>query len=196
MLGRINSFRADPTAYMGAVVMLGFSAWAGWRWFHTGLLFFLLLLVRDVVAAWFLVTRRPNMAEMSVGRAEWLAYLSCALPLFYFAPTHSHGFAVSLLAGLLPIAGFTLATVALFDLGESFGISPANRGRIGSGIYQKLSHPMYLGYVVAELGLVLLNPVNVVIWCTSIALYYSRALRELAVLDPRVGAESTKRSYF
>ena len=183
MISRVNSFRSDPSGHVGAAVMLGFAVWAGWRWAHTGLLFFLLLLLRDVVAAWFLITRRPDQMRQAFGRADMIAYVSSAMPLFYLAPTTSTGGIVAALAEFLPIVGFSLSTLALLDLGQSFGVSPANRGRVESGVYRVLQHPMYVGYAVAEFGMVILNPINLAIWCASILHYRGRAVMETRVLS-------------
>lgn len=184
VLGRINNFRTDPTGHVGALVMLGFAVWAGWRWMHTGLLFFLLLLLRDVAAVWFLVTRRPSRTRRTSWWPDAIAYLSSSLPLLYMAPTSTHGLAVGLVANLLPVVGFALSTIALLDLGESFGVAPANRGRVTSGIYRFLRHPMYTGYAIAELGLVLLQPWNFGIYVLSVGLYWRRARMESIMQEP------------
>ena len=57
---------------------------------------------------------------------------------------------------------------------SSFGVSPANRGAVRSGLYRYIRHPMYMGYVIAEFGFVLLNPTNLIIWVISVGLYFAR----------------------
>ena len=71
---------------------------------------------------------------------------------------------------------------ATVELGAAIGISPANRGFVRSGIYHYIKHPMYLGYVISELELVFLNPINLGILVISVVLYSLRAFMENKVL--------------
>jgi len=47
------------------------------------------------------------------------------------------------------ITGLTVSALGLVDLGNSFGISPANRGIRTDGLYGLVRHPMYLGYLIS-----------------------------------------------
>ena len=84
---------------------------------------------------------------------------------------------------MLAILGFTISTLAIFDLGSSFGVSPANRGLVTNGLYRYARHPMYTGYVIAEFGFVLLNPINLIIWVISVGFYFARTKIEERVLS-------------
>jgi protein-S-isoprenylcysteine O-methyltransferase Ste14 len=44
------------------------------------------------------------------------------------------------------------------SLGRSFGLAPANRGVVSSGVYRFVRHPIYLGYLITHVGFVLANP--------------------------------------
>ena len=82
------------------------------------------------------------------------------------------------IASILSILGFTLATWALFDLGRSFGIVSGTRKKVTEGLYSIMRHPMYLGYVIAEFGFVLLNVSNIKVFIISVLLYALRAKTE------------------
>lgn len=184
---RVNRPQADPTGWIGAALMIGFAAVAGYRWHTTGLLFFALTMFRDVLAAGLLVTRRPVVGAQIAGArdrgAALLAYISSAIPLFYFGSVGELPTWLRLASETLVIGGYALATLALIELGRSFGVSPANRGWVASGVYRLTSHPMYVGYALAELGLVVLNPWNAGICVVALGLYAVRAALESRVFD-------------
>ena len=58
-----------------------------------------------------------------------------------------------------PAAGLVLVTLAasfslvsLLAMGRLFGIRPAVRGLVTGGPYRLVRHPMYLSYVIADIG--------------------------------------------
>ena len=169
----INNYKADPTGWIGSGIMFLFALIAGYRWHDTGTIFFALLVLRDLAASWFLLTRNINKQNSVPITIEILAYVSSAIPFIYFGSSHSihNG---ELISTVLAIIGFSISTLALFDLGQSFGVSPANRGIVRTGLYRYIKHPMYLGYVISEFGFILLNPFNIIIWSTSAILYFFR----------------------
>ena len=181
LLKGINHYRADPMGWFGSAVMLGFAGYALWRWHLSGFIFFLLLVLRDIVAAWFLLTRNQSVVKSTSRFAEVLAYVSSGWAFLYLS-ADQRAAAASLIASCLSILGFTLSTLALFDLGKSFGVSPANRGLVRTGVYRYLKHPMYVGYVISEVGFIFLNPWNAVLWGFSMLLYVVRARLENQVL--------------
>lgn len=181
LFGRINHYRADPTGWIGSVVMFSFAVFSFYRWQKSGLIFFLLLILRELSASYFLLTRNPSEKNNSNKWASMLAYVSSAWPFFYLSSTTDSPTA-HLIDALLAIIGFLLSTWALFDLGKSFGVAPANRGIIRTGVYSYFEHPMYLGYVISESGFVVLNPWNGILWVLSVLLYFLRSRIENKVL--------------
>jgi len=60
-----------------------------------------------------------------------------------------------ILAGILMLAGLAITVSAKVCLGRSFGVVPANRGVKQLGPYRFVRHPMYLGYLVNQVGYLL-----------------------------------------
>jgi protein-S-isoprenylcysteine O-methyltransferase Ste14 len=162
--------------------MLAFSAVAAWRWSQSGLIFFVLTGFRDLLAAWFLLIRTPNQLARHNKSISVLAYASSALPLMYLSPSAITSPIAETIATCLAIVGYALATLALIELGPSFGISAANRGKKHTGVYRYVRHPMYAGYLISELGFVLLNPSNVITFTISTVSYYMRGKVEIQSL--------------
>jgi protein-S-isoprenylcysteine O-methyltransferase Ste14 len=46
---------------------------------------------------------------------------------------------------------------AKLRIGRSFGLLPAQRGVVVSGAYRIVRHPMYLGYLIGQMGFLLVN---------------------------------------
>lgn len=180
-IGAINNYRANSSGWIGSMIMFIFALVAGYRWYTSGLIFFGLLVVRDLAASWFLISRNPSKGRSDSRFSEILAYVSSAWPLIFLHPERFLPLA-GLLSSVLAIIGFAISTLAVFDLGTSFGVSPANRGIVRTGLYRYIRHPMYSGYVVSEFGFVFLNPYNLFFWITSVALYFIRTKIEDHVL--------------
>ncbi len=66
------------------------------------------------------------------------------------------------------------------SLGRSFGLIPANRGIVSSGLYRLVRHPIYLGYLVTHIAFVLANPTawNIALLVTADVALLARAVCE------------------
>jgi protein-S-isoprenylcysteine O-methyltransferase Ste14 len=62
----------------------------------------------------------------------------------------------------IPISAIGLMVVVLgkLSLGRSFGLTPANRGVVSTGLYRFVRHPIYLGYLITHVGFVVANPAD------------------------------------
>lgn len=158
--------------------MLTFGGVAFWRWQSSGSLFFALTCLRDVAACWFLLTRVPSRVKSLPRSVELISYVSAGMPFAYLNSVVAYDSSFTTSANVLAIVGFTLSTVALFELGRAFGVAPANRAVIRTGVYKIFRHPMYYGYAVAEAGQVLINPMNIIVLVGSLSLYVYRARLE------------------
>ncbi|RDK02378.1 isoprenylcysteine carboxyl methyltransferase [Paraburkholderia lacunae] len=85
----------------------------------------------------------------------------------------------------LQVSGICWQLVAKASLRRSFGILPANRGVVSCGAYRFVRHPMYLGYLVADIGFLLTNfdLQNVLVYGFQFALQGGRILREERILS-------------
>jgi protein-S-isoprenylcysteine O-methyltransferase Ste14 len=171
----------DYGKYFGSAMMVGFGVLALYRWHQTQLVFFLLLVLRDFAAGYFFFKRKPAQTKGKL-IPSLLAYVSSAMPLLYFGPNVDTKL-LFLASDLLAILGFLVVAFATVELGTSIGISPANRGHVRSGIYRYIKHPMYLGYIVSEFGLIFLNSANILIWMISFGLYVLRMKLEKKVFN-------------
>ena len=153
------------------------------RWLIYGELFFLLFCLKDTMTAYFFFKRKKSLIQSSSGLAV-VAYASTAFPFFYFPS--SNGLETPfmyLMANLFTITGFSIAAWAVIDLGDKFGISPAKRGdKCVQGIYRIISHPMYWGYAIAQLGWIFINPLNIPLYIFSMILFMIRAKSETKTL--------------
>jgi len=65
---------------------------------------------------------------------------------------------VPLLGTVVACVGVSLTLWALWTLGASFGIAPADRGLVTRGPYRYIRHPMYAGALLNTLPAVIWNP--------------------------------------
>ena len=173
----------DYKKWIGGLIMLSFSLIGFLRWQASGELFFILLSFRDLIAAIFLI-RREEASKSGSRLLASTAYISSALPLIYLsAPYGLETKMVKLTADLFTIIGFLIVTWATIDLGTKLGVSPAKRGaKCTKGLYRFTSHPMYLGYAIAQLGWIFINQWNISIYLVSLVLFTIRGKAESNIL--------------
>jgi protein-S-isoprenylcysteine O-methyltransferase Ste14 len=89
--------------------------------------------------------------------------------------------------------GLTVVVIGKLSLGRSFGLAPANRGVVSTGLYRLVRHPIYLGYLITHIGFVLANGID---WNLSILAIADAALLMRAVREERtLGADPAYRDY-
>jgi protein-S-isoprenylcysteine O-methyltransferase Ste14 len=148
------------------------------------------ILLSELMTVVFLLSRRSTQA-VSQAPIDWaLAFVGTTAALL--ARPGGPG-PISLPAGLsLMMVGTCIALVAKFSLARSFGLAPANRGVKRRGAYAFLRHPMYLGYIVAQAGFLLLNPTwrNALVYAIAWSVQIARLLREerWLMMDPEYQA--------
>jgi protein-S-isoprenylcysteine O-methyltransferase Ste14 len=113
-----------------------------------------LLMISESIGLGLILTRR--IGKLSLGAVPVLAaFGGTALPLL--VRPNGIPLAPSILCTGLMIAGLVLAIAAKLYLNRSFGLIAANRGVKVSGPYRFVRHPMYAGYMINQVGFLLMS---------------------------------------
>jgi protein-S-isoprenylcysteine O-methyltransferase Ste14 len=135
--------------------------------------------------AWCYLRRGRAVATSSSPLAHVVAVVATVTPFgFALLPAVRAGVSRSLAANVLLVAGSAWSVWALRSLGRSFGVVAQARTLVQRGPYRWVRHPLYLGEVVASLGLAL-NVGTVpaaLLWVALCAMQVYRATREEDVL--------------
>lgn len=116
-----------------------------------------LLLVAEFSVLVFVLIRRPTEA-ISVRLGDWLlAITATCAPLLIQPGVDLWPQIAALGVGLVLLGNCGQIWAKLF-LRRSFGIAPANRGVKKDGPYRFVRHPMYAGYLIAHIGVMVLMP--------------------------------------
>ena len=120
----------------------------------TGLL---LLASEGLVVALTLVRRQAAVVDRS-----WKARMLTMFATFGPPLVRPAGVAAApeLLTVTISAIGLMIVVVGKLSLGRSFGLIPANRGVVSSGLYRLVRHPIYLGYLITHVGFVVANPAD------------------------------------
>jgi protein-S-isoprenylcysteine O-methyltransferase Ste14 len=156
---RLDAERLADIAARAAIVVL-FSLMAlrfGADFLATGRVTGLLLLVSEMLVVVLTVMRRSAAAVDRSIRARLLTTLSMLGPPL-LQPAQ--------VAALLPqsatvaasVVGLAIVIAGKITLGRSFGLMPANRGIVSSGVYRIVRHPIYLGYLITHTAFLLATP--------------------------------------
>jgi protein-S-isoprenylcysteine O-methyltransferase Ste14 len=150
------------------VVILLMWAVFTWRMVHAPNAFAPVVMVSETAVMLFTLVRRPTDA-ISLRLGDWLlAATATAAPLLIVPAANS----LPELAGIglfLLLFGNCWQAWAKLILRRSFGIAPANRGVKITGAYRFMRHPMYAGYLLVHLGVlvVMFSPVNLAIYAVG-----------------------------
>jgi protein-S-isoprenylcysteine O-methyltransferase Ste14 len=156
---RLDAERFGDIAARAVVIVL-FSMMAirfGSDFLATGHMTGLLLLVSETLVVVLTVMRRSAAAVDRSMRARLLTALSMLGP-----PLLQPGHAVALLPQSVTVAasmvGLAIVIAGKVTLGRSFGLMPANRGVVSSGLYRLVRHPIYLGYLITHVAFLVATP--------------------------------------
>jgi protein-S-isoprenylcysteine O-methyltransferase Ste14 len=137
-----------------AVVVCLFSLMAvrfGADFLKTGRVTGLLLLVSEMLVVLLTVMRRSAAVVDRSMKARVLTAVSMLGPSLLKPAS-----VVALLPQLATVAisavGLGIVIAGKVTLGRSFGLMPANRGVVSSGVYRIVRHPIYMGYLVTHVA--------------------------------------------
>lgn len=141
----------------------------------------LLLVVSEGLVVVLTLVRR-NAAWMDRSwRARLLTAVSMAGP-----PLVRPAAAAALMPDAVTFAfsgvGLVIVLLGKLSLGRSFGLMPANRGVVCSGVYRLVRHPIYAGYLITHLGFVV---AHATMWNVAILIAADLALLVRAVQEER-----------
>jgi len=187
---------ADMTARMIIVALFTFMVVRlGADFLQTGRFTGLLLLASEALVVVLTVFRRGTGVVDRSLRARVLTTLSVIGPLLV-APTAGLGLMAEAVTVTISGCGLFVVIVGKVSLGRSFGLMPANRGVVSTGLYRLVRHPIYMGYLITHIGFLAANPAlwNVLtLVATDIALMARAVCEERTLaLDPAYRAYQQK----
>jgi len=142
----------------------------------------IVLAASEMMAVVLVLIRKPG-EMVATPYAFMIALLGTAAPLL-IRPTGGIALAPSTVTLFIMLVGAMLSVGAKLFLNRSFGIVAANRGVKRGGPYALVRHPMYLGYIVTEIGFLLavFSPLNVAFYAIAWSLQVLRILEEEKIL--------------
>jgi protein-S-isoprenylcysteine O-methyltransferase Ste14 len=157
--GRLDAERlTDLVARAVIVVLFSFMAIRfGADFLSTGRVTGLLLLVSEALVVVLTVIRRSAAAVDRSVRARLLTALSMLGPPL-LQPAHVTALLPQTMTVAVSAIGLAVVIAGKVTLGRSFGLMPANRGVVSSGLYRLVRHPIYLGYLITHVAFLLATP--------------------------------------
>ena len=187
---------ADSLARVFIVALFSFMAVRiGANFLETGRLTGLLLLASEGLVVVLTVFRRAPLAVDRSLRARVLTTLAMMGPPLV-APGVTSPMVADAWSALFGGIGLSVVVIGKISLGRSFGLIPANRGIVSTGLYRLVRHPIYLGYLITHVAFVAANPGpwNLLVLVISDIALLARAVCEEETLsqDPEYRAYQTR----
>jgi protein-S-isoprenylcysteine O-methyltransferase Ste14 len=117
----------------------------------------ILLLVSEALVVALTIIRRPAASVDRTFKARVLTTVAAFGPPLVHPDSVASVVSDSLTMSLSAV-GLMVVVVGKLSLGRSFGLVPANRGVVSTGVYRFVRHPIYLGYLITHVGFLLANP--------------------------------------
>jgi protein-S-isoprenylcysteine O-methyltransferase Ste14 len=180
---RASRADSDVADNIGRVIIIGLftlmSVQFGLNFLETGRFTGLLLLASEALVVVLTLFRRAPVAVDRSLRARLLTSLALVGP-----PLVRPMSVVPLIPDAVTVAvsavGLLVVIAGKASLGRSFGLIPANRGIVSTGLYRLVRHPIYLGYIITHVAFVAANPT---LWNIALLLMTDIALMARAVCE-------------
>jgi protein-S-isoprenylcysteine O-methyltransferase Ste14 len=150
--------RGELAARMAIVALFTFLAVRlGADFLQTGRITGLLLLASEGLVVILTVCRRTTGVVDRSARARTLMLASLVGPLLV-GPTPGGALLPEIATVSILACGLVVVIGGKVSLGRSFGLMPANRGVVSTGLYRIVRHPIYMGYLITHVGFLAANP--------------------------------------
>lgn len=147
----------------------------------------LLLVSSEGLVVVLTAVRRKALWMDRSWRARIVTGLSVAGPPL-LRPATASALLPDLATAAVTAIGLIIVLFGKISLGRSFGLMPANRGIVSSGVYRLVRHPIYAGYLITHVGFIIAHatPLNVAILLAADLALLVRAVQEerTLALDP------------
>jgi len=145
-----------------------------------------LIMVAETAVVIFVLIRRPTKT-ISLRLGDWLLAATATYAPLLIQPADTPAalhWLVPVGVGLTVLGNFVQLMAKMF-LRRSFGIAPANRGIKTDGMYRIVRHPMYAGYLLVHIGILMLMPTlfNIAVYAIGWAAQILRLLAEERLLS-------------
>ena len=141
----------------------------------------LLLLASEALVVVFTVLRRSAAWIDRSWRARILTAVSLTGPPLV-RPAADAALFSEIATVTLSALGLFVVVAGKLSLGRSFGLMPAHRGIVSTGLYRLLRHPIYAGYLVTHLAFL---AAHLTVWNLSVLVVADLALLVRAVVEER-----------
>jgi protein-S-isoprenylcysteine O-methyltransferase Ste14 len=140
------------------------------------------IIVLEAIMVVLFLTRRP-VRDLSSKPGDWVLGIAGTLLPLLMRPSALGP--LVLVGRPLQMVGAALAVLGASFLGRSLGLVAANRGVRTRGPYRWVRHPMYVSYLITNIGYCLSYPTvgNVAIGMLTAAAFVARALAEERLLE-------------
>ena len=151
-----------------------------------------LVLISETAVMIFALIRRPTQ-DISLRLGDWLLAITATAAPLLIQPGLDMFPQLAPLGLALVFAGNVIQGLAKLSLRRSFGIAPANRGVKSDGLYRFVRHPMYAGYLMVHIGIMILmpSPLNAVLYAIG---WWAQILR-LRAEEALLGQDAAYQAY-